>query len=225
MQTTCISCLNTARTVRSQACSSSQVSLNHPLLVSEKLPVSLAKFYTAEMVSGLEFMHNKRVVHRDLKPENILLDKNFHLKLVRVWFRVTHSDGLWRQQKASWRRASRRGRDRWRWRQKFTLRRGDWVALGPEVVRGNSSLHIARNAPRKQILPSFWSVGTRLYNLPTSSRVHSIHGLGGLRSVSEDHRSLNRYPQRIWAGSRRSDWETTSVESKRPPGCGSTWLT
>jgi len=46
----------------------------------------LARFYTAEMVSALEYMHEKKVVHRDLKPENILLDKNYHLKLVSLFF-------------------------------------------------------------------------------------------------------------------------------------------
>lgn len=42
----------------------------------------MAKYYAAEMVSALQYMHEKRVVHRDFKPENILLDKNSHLKLV-----------------------------------------------------------------------------------------------------------------------------------------------
>lgn len=66
----------------------------------EKLPAALARFYTAEMVSGLEFMHSKRVVHRDLKPENILLDKNCHLKLVSPAFLDALTDGLRRQQEA-----------------------------------------------------------------------------------------------------------------------------
>ena len=48
----------------------------------EKLPVPLARYYAAEMISALEYMHGKLVVHRDFKPENILLDKNSRLKLV-----------------------------------------------------------------------------------------------------------------------------------------------
>lgn len=59
-----------------------QVSTKRNVTILEKLPVSLVKFYAAEMVSALEFMHSKLVVHRDFKPENILLDKNCRLKLV-----------------------------------------------------------------------------------------------------------------------------------------------
>ena len=39
------------------------------------------QFYTAELVTALEYMHSKKVVHRDLKPENILMDENYHIKL------------------------------------------------------------------------------------------------------------------------------------------------
>ncbi len=53
-------------------------------MIVEILPADLVKFYTAEIVSALEFMHEKRIAHRDLKPENILLTKDFHCKLVSV---------------------------------------------------------------------------------------------------------------------------------------------
>lgn len=39
------------------------------------------KFYMAELVLALEYLHNNNIVHRDLKPENILLDENGHIKL------------------------------------------------------------------------------------------------------------------------------------------------
>ena len=49
-----------------------------------KLPYSLAKFYAAQLVIALEYMHSQvRVVHRDLKPQNILVDESFYLKVVR----------------------------------------------------------------------------------------------------------------------------------------------
>ncbi|MFH4974706.1 hypothetical protein AB6A40_001415 [Gnathostoma spinigerum] len=38
-------------------------------------------FYAAEVILGLEHMHNRSVVYRDLKPANILLDENGHARI------------------------------------------------------------------------------------------------------------------------------------------------
>ena len=40
-----------------------------------------AKFYLAEIVCALEYLHSINIVHRDLKPENLLIDQKGHLKL------------------------------------------------------------------------------------------------------------------------------------------------
>lgn len=42
---------------------------------------STAKFYIAEIVLALEYLHSKGILHRDLKPENILLGSDGHLCL------------------------------------------------------------------------------------------------------------------------------------------------
>ncbi|KAG5262732.1 hypothetical protein AALO_G00278260 [Alosa alosa] len=39
------------------------------------------RFYSAEIVSALEYLHEKGIIHRDLKPENILLSEEMHIQI------------------------------------------------------------------------------------------------------------------------------------------------
>lgn len=51
--------------------------MNKVLRFSEKV----AKFYFAEIVLAMEYLHAKNIFYRDLKPENVLLDQDGHVKL------------------------------------------------------------------------------------------------------------------------------------------------
>uniref|UniRef100_A0A126WZ05 non-specific serine/threonine protein kinase n=1 Tax=Mesotaenium caldariorum TaxID=31321 RepID=A0A126WZ05_9VIRI len=47
----------------------------------KRFPEQVAKFYAAEILLALEYLHCQGVIYRDLKPENILISENGHLLL------------------------------------------------------------------------------------------------------------------------------------------------
>jgi serine/threonine protein kinase len=51
------------------------------LAAKGSLSVAATQFVTAEVLSGLEYLHTLDVVYGDLKPENVLLDDTYHAKL------------------------------------------------------------------------------------------------------------------------------------------------
>ncbi|KAL8718866.1 MAG: hypothetical protein Q9225_004056 [Loekoesia sp. 1 TL-2023] len=54
---------------------------------ARRFDVDTARFYAAEIVLILEFLHNVQgIAYRDMKPENILIDAEGHLKLVDFGF-------------------------------------------------------------------------------------------------------------------------------------------
>lgn len=56
---------------------------------------STAKFYAAEVLLALEYLHEQNIVYRDLKPENILLDARGHVKLTDFGFAKRIQDVTW----------------------------------------------------------------------------------------------------------------------------------
>jgi len=53
--------------------------LFHHLSKEKRFPEDRAKFYAAEIVSGIEYLHKSGVIYRDLKPENLLLNHKGHI--------------------------------------------------------------------------------------------------------------------------------------------------
>ena len=42
----------------------------------------IIKFYLAEVVSAVSYLHSKEIVHRDLKLENLVIGSDLHLRLI-----------------------------------------------------------------------------------------------------------------------------------------------
>lgn len=48
----------------------------------DRFSLEEAKFYGAEILLGLQYLHEEiNIIHRDLKPENVLIDSKGHVKL------------------------------------------------------------------------------------------------------------------------------------------------
>ena len=46
------------------------------------MKIQHAKFYIAQIILQLEYLHSKKIIYRDLKPENLMIGKDGYLKLI-----------------------------------------------------------------------------------------------------------------------------------------------
>lgn len=49
--------------------------------IQHRLPEDHARFYSAEIILALHFLHSRNIIYRDLKLDNVLLDQQGHIKL------------------------------------------------------------------------------------------------------------------------------------------------
>ena len=53
------------------------------------LSLSCARYYVAQVVDTVRWIHSKGILHRDLKPENILLDSDMPIELMNLAVRMS----------------------------------------------------------------------------------------------------------------------------------------
>ncbi|ORY96167.1 kinase-like domain-containing protein [Syncephalastrum racemosum] len=62
---------------------------------SKRFSNDMARFYAAEVLMALVYLHNQDILYRDLKPENILLDGTGHIRLTDFGFAKRVPDVTW----------------------------------------------------------------------------------------------------------------------------------
>ena len=63
-------------------CSSGDLSLILAQQPESKFEENIAKFYIAELILAIEYLHQKNIIYRDLKPENILISMKYSENLI-----------------------------------------------------------------------------------------------------------------------------------------------
>lgn len=51
----------------------------------EKLSLGNIRFYTKQIMEGLQYAHSKGIIHRDIKPQNMIIDSNKKILKILDW--------------------------------------------------------------------------------------------------------------------------------------------
>lgn len=136
------------------------------------LPEATAKFFLAEIVLALGFMHAKNVVFRDLKPDNVLIAHTGHVRMCDLGLASgTSVDKKKYQQTRSARMHTMIGASGYRAPDMFTDKKNKKASYGPEV--------------------DFWNLGLLAYMLLKGK--HPFHKTFSMKSIDarvKNHTSI-----------------------------------
>jgi len=129
--------------------------------------------YALQLLEGLAYLHQSRVVHRDIKPENILLDHNGVIKYVDfgaakiiarqgrtlanidAFTNAGYKDGITHKEPHA--------------RKNQKTMTGTPMYMSPEVIRGDTSRLVDR-----QSAVDIWSLGCVILEMATGRRPWSL---------------------------------------------------
>ena len=60
--------------------------LKNLIKTNTKLPLDTVKFYSASILTALDYLHKKNIIERDLRPENLFLNSDGYIKLTEFTF-------------------------------------------------------------------------------------------------------------------------------------------
>lgn len=145
------------------------------------LPEDWVKKYLAEVILGVEHLHERGIIHRDLKPDNLLIDQKGHLKLTD--FGLSRMGLVGRQKRALNSENSETTPD--------LLKQGPFVRSASMASSRSTSLDLHGNVQSPQMTPDVGSLSQPSYfSLNQAPTTEPRRSSGGRRSDSGGSESL-----------------------------------
>lgn len=146
------------------------------------LPEDWVKKYLAEVILGVEHLHERDIIHRDLKPDNLLIDQKGHLKLTD--FGLSRMGLIGRQKRALNNENSETTPD--------LLKQGPFVRSTSMASSRSTSLDLHGNVQSPQMTPDVGSIPQPSYFSLSQFPMEPRRSSGGRRSDSGGSESLSQ---------------------------------